>query len=121
MIESPTKRNVRGIGVVDHPARALVATFCANIYLDVGFKGRIVRLDAFQKQQTITMLAVHGWQWLNEAAHWLPPSCDKRRNEQRGDAQKGPVIGDVEDSLTLWYGAAIDSNVYFRRLGVKRP
>ena len=79
LLKSPMKWSVRGIGVVGHHTRVLSATFSANIYLEVDFKGRNFRIDAFQNQRTITTLAVQGWQWLNELAHWLPPSCDNCR------------------------------------------
>jgi len=82
---------VRGIGFVDQLARALVTAFCANKYLDFDIKGWFVPLKTFEEQLTVAMFAVHGWQRLNEVAHMLSPSFDKRRNE-RGTLKRVPSI-----------------------------
>ncbi len=90
---------VGGIGFVDQLTRVLAATFCANEYLDFDIKGRIVWLNTFEEQLTVAMFAVHGWQRLNEVAHVLPPFV-RQASQRAGDAKKGPVNSDFEESPT---------------------
>jgi len=76
-----------------------MAAFCANEYLDFDIKGRMVRLSMLEEQLTVAMLAVHGWQRLNEVAHVLPPFV-RQASQRAGDAKKAPVNSDFEESPT---------------------
>jgi len=74
--------SVHGIAFVDKPTRVLATAFCANECLDFDIKGWIAGLNIFEEQLTVAMFAVGGRQRLNEVAHILAPSLDRRRNER---------------------------------------
>jgi len=90
---------VRGIGFVNQFTRVLTTALCAYEYLDFDIKGWIVSLNTFEEQLTAAKFAVCGWQWFQRGCALLPPSFDKSRNEW-GNAKKGPVNSDFEESPT---------------------
>jgi hypothetical protein len=79
---------VSRIAFVDQLARVIAAAFSANEYLDFDIKGSNLRLDPFEEQLALAMFAVHGRQRLDEVAHLLLPSFDRRRNECGGQLKK---------------------------------
>jgi len=82
---------VRGIVVMGHSVRLLVAAPHADVYLKVQFKLNIGWFNQLEPQFPAAEDATRRGRWLNEGAHSDLLPSDLRRSEGRGALKGAPI------------------------------